>query len=218
MLRRLAAALALTTAALVLVAPAAGAHVEIEPAEGVAGATATLTFHVAFEGSATTGLEVQLPEGASVEEVPTKAGWTSAVDTAARTVTWSGGSVAADDDFAVVVQLPATPGEVLFPAIQLTAEGEVAWISPEESEGHDTNPAPRLTLVADPEASSTTTTTEPSTTTTTEDDESDLPGTTLEAEERDDGGTSAAPWVIGSGLAALVAIGVGGWFLKRRAG
>jgi uncharacterized protein YcnI len=217
MLRRLAAALALSTAALVVLAPSAWAHVDIDPAEAVAGATVTLTFRVAYEGSPTTGVEVQLPEGASVRDVPDKAGWTSSVDEAARTVIWSGGSVAADDDFAVVVDLPTTPGEVLFPTIQLTADGEVAWISPEESEGHDTNPAPRLTLVADPSAS-TTTTTEAPTTTTTEDDEADLPGTTLEAEERDDGGTSAAPWVIGSGLAALVAIGVGGWLLKRRAG
>lgn len=45
-----------------------------------------------------------------------------------------------------------------------------------------------------------------------------LPGTTLEAEERDDGTTSAAPWIIGSGMVALVAIGVGGTLLKRRAG
>ena len=53
------------------------AHVEIEPAEAVAGATETLTFSVAYEGAATTGLVVQLPEGASVSEVPAKAGWTS---------------------------------------------------------------------------------------------------------------------------------------------
>ena len=45
-----------------------------------------------------------------------------------------------------------------------------------------------------------------------------LPGTTLEAEERDDGGTNAAPWIIGSGIAAAVAVGVGGTILKRRAG
>jgi len=46
----------------------------------------------------------------------------------------------------------------------------------------------------------------------------DLPGTTLEAEERDDGTGSAAPWLIGSGIAAAVAIAVGGWLLQRRAG
>lgn len=46
----------------------------------------------------------------------------------------------------------------------------------------------------------------------------DLPGTTLEAEERDDGTGSAAPWLIGSGIAAAAAIAVGGWLLQRRAG
>lgn len=81
----------------------------------------------------------------------------------------------------------------------------------------------RLVLVAqeavpavDPSAPTTTegtpsTAAEPSTTTTNE-----LPGTTLEAEERDDGSTSAAPWLIGSAIAALLAVGIGGWLLKRR--
>ncbi|MGQ0832154.1 MAG: hypothetical protein ACT4OV_10800 [Microthrixaceae bacterium] len=43
-----------------------------------------------------------------------------------------------------------------------------------------------------------------------------LPGTTLEADARDDG-TSPAPWFIGSGVAAAVAVAVGGTLLKRRA-
>lgn len=44
-----------------------------------------------------------------------------------------------------------------------------------------------------------------------------LPGTTLEAEERDDG-TSPAPWLIGSGVAAAAAVAIGGTILKRRSG
>lgn len=44
----------------------------------------------------------------------------------------------------------------------------------------------------------------------------DLPGTTLEAQQRDDGSTSAAPWLIGSGLVAAASIGIGGTLLKRR--
>jgi hypothetical protein len=43
-----------------------------------------------------------------------------------------------------------------------------------------------------------------------------LPGTTLEAEQRDDGTTSAAPWLIGSAVAAAVVVGLGGLFLKSR--
>jgi hypothetical protein len=48
------------------------------------------------------------------------------------------------------------------------------------------------------------------------DDEERLPGTTLEANQRDDGQTSVAPWVIGSGIAALAIIGIGGTVVQRR--
>lgn len=67
-------------------------------------------------------------------------------------------------------------------------------------------------------AGSTTTTTKVEATTTIADAGDDLPGTTLDAAQRDDGTTVAAPWLIGSGLAAAAAIGVGGLLLKRRAG
>jgi uncharacterized protein YcnI len=217
MLRRLGVVTALSLLGLLVLAPAAWAHVEIDPSDAVAGATETLTFSVAYEGAATTGLEIRLPDGASVAEVPDKAGWTSTVDAAANTVSWSGGSSAADEAFSVVVELPTTPGEVLFPAIQQTTDGEVAWIGEEETEGEEGNPAPRLTLTADPNATSTTTTEATTSTTAATTTTNDLPGTTLEAEERDDGSTSAAPWIIGSGIAALLAIGIGGWLLKRHA-
>ena len=42
-----------------------------------------------------------------------------------------------------------------------------------------------------------------------------VPGTTLEAQARDDG-TSLAPWLIGSGVAAAAAVLVGGTALRRR--
>lgn len=203
MLRRLAAVIALALAALLSLAAPAWAHVEIEPEEAVAGLAETLTFSVEHgkDGAPTTGLVVQLPDGASVTEVPPKDGWTSEVDEAEHTVAWSGGSAPDEDSFSVVVRLPTTPGVVLFPTIQETEAGELAWIDQEESEAEDAHPAPRLTLVADPNAT-----------------DSDLPGTTLEAEERDDGNTSAAPWVIGSGIAAVVAIAIGGTILKHRSG
>jgi uncharacterized protein YcnI len=190
-------------------APAA-AHTVLEPEQAAAGSTETLTFHVAHEGAATIGLDVQLPDGASVVEVPAKDGWTASSDPEASTVTWDGGPVEADEEFEVVVELPDRAGVVLFPAIQRTTEGEVAWIGPDEGEGHDGHPAPRLTLVADPSAGSTTTT-EPTSTS------RELPGTTLEAANEGDG-DGAAPWLIGSGIAAIVAIAAGGYLLKRRMG
>jgi hypothetical protein len=45
----------------------------------------------------------------------------------------------------------------------------------------------------------------------------ELPGTTLEAANEGDGG-AAAPWLIGAGIAAALAIAVGGYLLKRRMG
>jgi len=220
MLRRLAVVTALALGALLVLAVPAWAHVEIDPEEAVAGSTETLTFIVEHgkDGAATTGLVVKLPAGASVVEVPPKGGWTSEADEAEGTVSWSAGRAPEEESFSIVVQLPSTPGVALFPTIQETEGGELAWISEEEGEGEGLTPAPRLTLVADPNASSTTTTTEPTTSTTeaTTTTDADLPGTTLEAEERDDGNTSVVPWVIGSGLAAAAAIGIGGTILKRR--
>jgi periplasmic copper chaperone A len=221
MLRRLAALPPLALAALLLFATVAGAHVELDPGEAVAGSTTTLTFsfHHGKDGTATTRLEVLLPAGATAVEVPEVAGWTSAVDPEAGTVTWSGGSVpdGTEAAFPVVVQLPTTPGEALFKTIQTTEAGELAWIQEEESEAEGASPSPRLTLTADPNA--TTTTTAGATTTTAGSTETteELPGTTLEAEERDDGDESPAPWLIGSGIAAVAAVAIGGTLLKRRA-
>src|SRR3546814_21043732 len=55
--------------------------------------TVTFSFHHGKDGTATTGLEVKLPEGASVVEVPEEPGWTSSVDEAEGVVSWTGGSV-----------------------------------------------------------------------------------------------------------------------------
>jgi len=221
MIRRLTAGAAFALATLIALAVPASAHVELEPGEAVAGTQTTLTFsfHHGKDGSATTALEVQLPEGASVVDVPAVSGFTGTVDEATRTVRWSGGTVAdgTEAEFPLVVQLPSTPGPALFPTIQETEAGDLAWISPEEGEGEEASPAPRLTLTPNPDA--TTTTTAPATTTTTEavTTTSSIPGTTAEAEQRDDGSTNTAAWLIGSGIAALVAIGAGGLWLKRRA-
>jgi hypothetical protein len=44
----------------------------------------------------------------------------------------------------------------------------------------------------------------------------DRPATYLEADERDDGTTDAAAWMVGSGIAAVLFIGVGGTWMARR--
>jgi uncharacterized protein YcnI len=214
MLRRPVLVLALSAALVGGLASPAMAHTELEPEQAVAGSVETLTFHVAYEGAGTTGLDVQLPDGASVVSVPDKTGWETTTDEGQQTVSWRGGPVEADEEFSVEIQLPDTTGEVLFPAVQLTTDGEVAWIDPEEEEGHDSFPAPRMTLTADPNATTTTTAAETTTTESTA-TTNDVPETTVEAANEGDG-DAAAPWLIGAGIAAVVAIAVGGYLLKRR--
>ena len=51
-------------------------------------------------------------------------------------IRWEGGSVpdGVEAEFPVTVILPSTPGVVLFPTIQETEAGEVAWIDPRTKE------------------------------------------------------------------------------------
>lgn len=220
MLRRLLALPALATVAVVAVAIPAAAHVDVEAEEAVAGATTTITFTFQHgkDGTATTGLEVLLPEGTEVVDAPEVPGWSIEVDAAAGTVTWSGGPVSdgVPAAFPLRVTLPDVEGEVLFKTIQTTEAGELAWIQEEEDPAEGSYPAPRLVLAPNPNPTSSTA--EPPTTTTSEPTTSSTrrEGTTLEVEQRDDGSQDATPWLVGSGIAALVAVGVGGWALKRR--
>lgn len=220
MLRRLIALVAATFTLVVMGAASAAAHVEVAPGEAVAGSTTTLTFsfHHGKDGTATTGLEVLLPPGASVVEVLPVEGWTSNIDEDTGTVTWTGGPVPdrVKAELPLVVKLPSDPGVALFKTIQTTEAGELAWIEEDESEAEGDYPAPRVVLVADPNA---TTTTEAPATTAADTTTTERPaGTSLELAQRDDGDNSPAPWLIGSALAAVVAIAVGGTILKRRAG
>ena len=222
-IRRLPLAAVLSFAVLVLLARPALAHVDLAPEQAVAGSTTTLTFrfHHGKDGTATTGLEVQVPDGATVVEVPPVPGWTAALSADGTVVTWSGGSVpdGTEAAFPLVVRLPDAPGTALFPTIQTTEAGELAWISPDHEDGEDESarPAPRIELRPGPGSTGASTTTSPGTSATTASTR-DLPRTALEADQRDDGGGSLVPWVVGSGVAALGAILVGGTILRRRGG
>ena len=205
---------ALVAAFLVLLAGPASAHVEVGPETAVAGSVTTLTFsfHHGKDGAATTGLQVRLPDGASVVSVPAVAGWTSAVTDGV--VSWTGGRVpdGTEAEFPLEVRMPTTAGVALFPTIQVTDAGELAWISPDEGEGEDQHPAPRVEVTPAPTDATSSSTTAASSTTL------DLPRTAGEADERDDGGTNTSAWFLGSGVAALAAVLIGGTILKRRSG
>ncbi len=208
-----------------LAAPAWG-HIDIDPPEAVAGTTTTinLTFHHGKDGTATTGLAVRLPAGATLVRVPPLPGWTASQSTEGgqTVVTWVGGRIPDGQNaaFPIELTLPPTPGEALFPTIQTTEAGELAWIEPVADESETARPAPRINLAANPNATTTTRRRRPrprrlrpppAPTTTL-----DLPGTTNQAEQRDDGDESAAPWLVAGGVAAAAMVGGGGWWLKRR--
>jgi uncharacterized protein YcnI len=160
----------------VLAAPAASAHVTVNPREAPRGGHAALAFRVPNEqdDSSTIGLRVSFPEEHPLRSVRVKpkVGWTYEVEMreldepivtdsgeevteVVSTITWSGGEIAPDqfEEFDVSVgPLPEDADEMMFPSIQIYDNGdEVGWIEERvEGEEEPDRPAPLLTLV-DPE-------------------------------------------------------------------
>lgn len=160
--------------ALSLLAPSALAHVAIENPQATIGASHKAAFRVTHgcDGSPTTKVRVQIPEGIiGVKPMP-KAGWDIAVTRGAyaksypyhhgsaltegpKEVTWSGGKLADEhfDEFtlSMFVARELAPGLVYFPVIQECEKGEWRWVDVPR-EGQDAHalksPAPRLRLIA----------------------------------------------------------------------
>ena len=134
-MRRVAVVVALTTALLLIAAPAM-AHVTVRVDDPAPGAYAEYTLRVPNESdsASTTQVRVELPEGLEprVQPVP---GWDVTVERGVLTV--SGGEIAPGQyqDFTFVAQNPEDGGEARFPAIQTYDDGEVAeWIGEPDSE------------------------------------------------------------------------------------
>ena len=172
-MRRKLLLLAGMTAAVMLIATPAFAHVTVNPGEVPRGGFAELTFRVPNErdDASTTKLEVTFPAEqplafVSVHPVP---GWTVKVDREklaqpietddgqlserVSRITWSGGKIDAGqyENFSISGgPLPETGDKMVFKAVQTYSNGEVVrWIQ-ESAEGQDEpeNPAPALTLTA----------------------------------------------------------------------
>jgi periplasmic copper chaperone A len=160
--------LASAVAALLVVAPAAGAHVTLQPEEVVAGDFTRLDVRVPNErdNASTTKVDVQLPPGflfVSTEPVP---GWQSKVTMRkldkpveqfgeqiteeVGQVSFTGGEIGPGQfqDFGLSVGVPDKPGGTLsFKAVQTYSNGEVVrWIGPPDSD----EPAPQVKLTAAP--------------------------------------------------------------------
>ena len=173
MLRRIVAGAAVAAAVLAFAAPAAFAHVTVQPGEAARGSYTQLTFRVPNEtdNTDTTEVRVQLPTdhpiaSVSVEPVP---GWTVAtkktklatpitsddgsITDAISEIAWTGGKIAPGEyqNFNISAgPLPTDVDQLTFKAIQTYSDGsEVAWIEETPASGEEPeHPAPTLKLTA----------------------------------------------------------------------
>lgn len=160
--RRLGIAAASTAlaAGLVLAPIAASAHVTVTPDAPVAGGHDVLTFAFGHgcDGSPTTALRIDMPEGLDAVTPTIEPGWTIDVERSESNglvtqVTYTADEPVPDDRRAALelgVQYAAdAPATLAFPVEQVCAEGTTAW-SEVVAEGEDPHsvdhPAPTVTL------------------------------------------------------------------------
>lgn len=169
------AATGLAAGALLAVAVplSASAHIHVDPSAAPAGSSAVLTFVLPHgcEGSPTTAIAIDIPEGITSVTPTAKAGWTVEKvsvdldkpldDGHGNTITTRVGSIryTADtplpdgvrDTFALEVGLPgdAAGQDVQFPVEQTCESGTVEW-NQTQAEGADEpeHPAPTVTVTA----------------------------------------------------------------------
>jgi uncharacterized protein YcnI len=191
-------------AASALLAPAAGAHVTLNPREVEPGSFARLDVRVPSErpDAATTSVSLRLPDGLFFVSFQPKPGWERTVETERldepvevsgqdvqeriASVTWSGGRIRPGEfeEFGLTARIPEEEGgELTFPAVQRYAGGEtVRWIGPEDAD----EPAPRVSVGA-------AATTEPA-----------AAPTATPAARSDDGGGVSGGLALGVAIAGLV--------------
>ena len=151
--RRIALLAGGTALGVVAMAGPAGAHTEAEASAADAGRT-RITLEVAAEcgdgALPTSGLRMQLPEGATDVQPSPDGGWTTQVT--ATEVAWSSADPAPGPaDFAVEMVLAQPVGTTVYlPAIQDCPDGtEIAWIQVPNSPGESlANPAPEIVVPA----------------------------------------------------------------------
>jgi uncharacterized protein YcnI len=156
--------LLLVTAGFLVLAPAAIAHVTVNPDEAAAGSFARFAIRVPTErpDASTVEIRMQLAEGLFFVSFQPKPGWKRTVrmekvsppaevfgqeiTERVAEVTWTGGQIAPGefDEFGMSARVPEEAGtELVFPTIQRYSSGEVVrWIGPPDAD----QPAPRVTL------------------------------------------------------------------------
>jgi periplasmic copper chaperone A len=154
----------------------ATAHVVLEQRSAIAGSyyKGVLRITHGCEGSATTRVTVQLPEGFRGAKPMIKAGWTISAPKAklaqayeshgkqitedVSTITWSAGSLpdALYDEMAFMGRLPDTPGKLYFKVLQECEKGRHDWSAiPAEGKKLSDYPEPAAELTVTPKEMST---------------------------------------------------------------
>ncbi|WP_261165863.1 YcnI family protein [Microbacterium sp. Marseille-Q6965] len=161
-LRRLGAGVAIGAALALGLPLAAAAHVTVAPEQASAGSYEVLTFAFSHgcEGSPTTALEIEMPDGVGAVSPTVQAGWDIAIsrdeaDGLPRAVTFTAEEPIANELRAAVqlqVQVSAdAEGTLAFPVEQRCEDGAVSWSEIAE-EGEDPHaldaPAPVVTVAA----------------------------------------------------------------------
>jgi periplasmic copper chaperone A len=130
----------------------ATAHIDPDPIAIQAGTSATAAFGVEHgcDGSPTTSMKFEIPEGVTDAVGVAKDGWTATVT--GNTLEFAGGPLGADeaDHFDITFTAPTTAGNISFPVIQTCEEGETAWIDAiVEGAEEPEHPAPTIKVTAD---------------------------------------------------------------------
>lgn len=138
--KKLMALAAPASAAMLLFATVASAHVTVLPKESSTGAWETYTMKVPVEKDVNTNKVVlKMPEGVEFQQYEPIPGWNTTVDESAGTVTWEaeGDGIAAGEfqRFTFVAKNPATEGEAAWDAFQYYADGSIVeWTGDENAD------------------------------------------------------------------------------------
>jgi uncharacterized protein YcnI len=157
-------------AAVALPASPASAHVGMDIAEAKAGGYTFTNFRVPHgcDGSPTTAIKVQIPDGVVSVKPEAVAGWKldvlngpitpydshgTTISEGVKEVSWTGGPLpdAHLAQFGMSMKMPDKAGETLyFKVIQTCEQGETPWIeiAAEGAEEEPEHPAPAIKLVA----------------------------------------------------------------------
>ncbi|WP_421118413.1 DUF1775 domain-containing protein [Aquihabitans daechungensis] len=228
---RLPVAIATAVGVALCMAGPASAHIHTDPEEVKAGTENTVGFIIEHgcDGSPTTKIELQLPNGATGISGVDGNGFLASVE--GQVVTFEGGTLPDDTEqaFEVTFTAPSEAGTLDVPLVQTCEEGSTDWIESEvEGQPEPEYPAPQLVIAPNADATTTTAADSSTTTTATEagptttaapaESTTTAPAATVVDDEEDDDDSSTTPLIIGAVVVILAAIGGAAYYLRSKQG